>query len=56
MKVLRLFARCKVESGLYDNASEVIRNGLRLLIERDAIAKREAVGARRSRARGQEAQ
>ena len=46
MKVLRLFARCKVESGLYNNASEVIRNGLRLLIERDAIAKCETVGAK----------
>ena len=31
----------KVESVLYNNADEVIRDGVRLLIERDAIAKRE---------------
>ncbi|WP_300585086.1 type II toxin-antitoxin system ParD family antitoxin [Marivita sp.] len=33
---LEEFVRRKVESGLYNNASEVIREGLRLLIERDA--------------------
>lgn len=37
---LEEFVRKKVESGLYNNASEVIREGLRLMIERDAAAQR----------------
>ena len=35
------YVRRKVESGLYNNASEVIRDGLRLLIERDANPQRD---------------
>jgi len=35
---LEAFVRRKVASGLYNNASEVIREGLRLLLERDAQA------------------
>ena len=42
---LQAFVRRKVESGLYNNASEVIREGLRLLIERDAAKEREQAGA-----------
>lgn len=38
---LEEFVRRKVESGLYNNASEVIREGLRLLIERDAAKERD---------------
>lgn len=38
---LEEFVRRKVESGLYNNASEVIREGLRLLIERDAVKERD---------------
>jgi antitoxin ParD1/3/4 len=34
---LEKFVEEKVESGLYNNASEVIREGLRLLIEHDEI-------------------
>jgi putative addiction module CopG family antidote len=33
--ILEEFVKKKVESGLYNNASEVVRDGLRLLIERD---------------------
>jgi len=44
---LQEFVRRKVESGLYNNASEVIRDGLRLLIERDAAKEREQAGAAR---------
>lgn len=29
------YARSKVQSGLYNNASEVIREALRLMVERD---------------------
>jgi antitoxin ParD1/3/4 len=29
--------RLKVESGLYNNASEVVRESLRLMLERDAL-------------------
>jgi antitoxin ParD1/3/4 len=32
--------RLKVESGLYNNASEVVRESLRLMLERDAITQR----------------
>lgn len=35
---LEAFVRRKVASGLYNNASEVIREGLRLLIERENAA------------------
>lgn len=38
---LEEFVRRKVESGLYNNASEVIREGLRLLIERDVAKERD---------------
>lgn len=38
------FVRRKVESGLYNNASEVMREGLRLLIERDAATERGKAG------------
>jgi antitoxin ParD1/3/4 len=38
---LEEFVRRKVESGLYNNASEVIRESLRLLIERDAAKERD---------------
>ena len=34
---LERFVHAKVESGLYNNASEVIREGLRLLKEHDEI-------------------
>lgn len=34
---LEKFVQTKVESGLYNNASEVIREGLRLLKEHDEI-------------------
>jgi antitoxin ParD1/3/4 len=34
---LELFVQGKVQSGLYNNASEVIREGLRLLKEHDEI-------------------
>jgi antitoxin ParD1/3/4 len=30
----------KVDSGLYNNASEVVRESLRLMIERDAVRER----------------
>lgn len=32
--------KLKVESGLYNNASEVVRESLRLLLERDALQTR----------------
>ncbi|MBX3743604.1 MAG: type II toxin-antitoxin system ParD family antitoxin [Akkermansiaceae bacterium] len=32
--------RLKVESGLYNNASEVVRESLRMMLERDAITQR----------------
>lgn len=32
--------RLKVESGLYNNASEVVRESLRMMLERDAIHQR----------------
>lgn len=38
---LEEFVRRKVESGLYNNASEVIREGLRLLVDRDASKERD---------------
>jgi antitoxin ParD1/3/4 len=34
---LERFVQAKVESGLYNNASEVVREGLRLLKEQDEI-------------------
>jgi len=34
---LERFVQAKVESGLYNNASEVIREGLRLLKEHDEV-------------------
>ncbi|MQX38534.1 type II toxin-antitoxin system ParD family antitoxin [Roseospira navarrensis] len=37
---LEEFVRRKVASGLYNNASEVVREGLRLMIEREAAAQR----------------
>jgi len=40
---LEEFVRRKVKSGIYNNASEVIREGLRLLIERDAAKERDKV-------------
>lgn len=40
---LEEFVRRKVESGLYNNASEVIREGLRLLIEKDSIQGRAGI-------------
>ena len=33
---LESYARACVEGGLYDNVSEVVRSGLRLLMEREA--------------------
>ncbi|MBM3599471.1 MAG: type II toxin-antitoxin system ParD family antitoxin [Alphaproteobacteria bacterium] len=39
---LEKFVRRKVASGLYNNASEVVRDGLRLLAEREAAAARPA--------------
>jgi putative addiction module CopG family antidote len=35
---LEKYVRRKVASGLYNNASEVIREALRLLVEREAAA------------------
>lgn len=43
---LEAFVREKVDSGLYGNASEVIREALRLMIQRDAAA----AGPRESKA------
>ena len=42
---LEEYTREKIKSGLYNNASEVIRESLRLMVERDAQKKhlREAV-------------
>jgi len=37
---LEEFVRRKVASGLYNNASEVVREGLRLMIEREVAAQR----------------
>ena len=37
---LEQFVQAKVESGLYNNASEVIREGLRLLKEHDEVRRR----------------
>lgn len=37
---LEEFVRRKVASGLYNNASEVVREGLRLKIEHEAAAQR----------------
>lgn len=37
---LERFVDAKVESGLYNNASEVVREGLRLLKEQDEIRRR----------------
>ena len=37
---LEQFVHGKVESGLYNNASEVIREGLRLLKEHDEVRRR----------------
>lgn len=37
---LERFVQGKVESGLYNNASEVVREGLRLLKEHDEIRKK----------------
>ena len=34
---LEAFVRQKLESGMYKNASEVVREGLRLLAKRDAL-------------------
>jgi len=34
---LEKYVRRKVASGLYNNASEVIREALRLLVEREAV-------------------
>ena len=34
---LEQFVDAKVESGLYNNASEVVREGLRLLKEQDEV-------------------
>jgi antitoxin ParD1/3/4 len=34
---LEEYVRRKVETGLYNNASEVIREGLRLMVERDLV-------------------
>jgi antitoxin ParD1/3/4 len=39
---LEKFVDAKVESGLYNNASEVIREGLRLLKEHDELRKKYA--------------
>ncbi|OCK09672.1 type II toxin-antitoxin system ParD family antitoxin [Thalassobaculum sp. OXR-137] len=44
---LEEFVRRKVESGLYNNASEVIREGLRLLIEKDALQGRAEIAEAR---------
>lgn len=38
--VLEEQVRLRVESGLYNNASEVIRESLRLLVERDVMRQR----------------
>lgn len=37
---LEEYVRRKVESGLYNNASEVMREGLRLMIEKDFAKER----------------
>jgi antitoxin ParD1/3/4 len=37
---LEHFVQAKVESGLYNNASEVVREGLRLLKEHDDVRRR----------------
>lgn len=42
---LEEFVRRRVASGLYDDASEVIRDGLRLLIEREGTAARSRPGS-----------
>ncbi len=36
---LERFVRRKIQSGLYNNASEVVRESLRLLKERDALSR-----------------
>lgn len=45
----------KVSSGLYNSASEVVREALRLLIERDEMRKVRLEGLRREIARGVDA-
>ena len=44
---LRKFVDDKVASGLYHSASEVVREGLRLLAEQDALRKRRLDEARK---------
>ena len=39
--------RLKVDSGLYQSASEVVEASLRLLLERDELRQRRLPGARR---------
>ena len=48
---LEKFVRRKVASGLYNNASEVVRDGLRLLAEREAAVARPAVPPRKDEVR-----
>ena len=42
---LNAFIRAQVESGQYQNASEVVRAGLRLLVKHEQRAKREAASS-----------
>ena len=49
---LEQFVNQKVESGKYQTASEVIRDGLRLLLEREEIHQKKLDGLRREMAIG----
>jgi len=51
---LEQFINRKVESGLYQTASEVVRDGLRLLRERDELHQNKLDGLRREIAIGLE--
>lgn len=39
-KELEAYIQAQLSSGRYNNASEVVRSGLRLMIERDALLQR----------------
>jgi antitoxin ParD1/3/4 len=51
---LEQFIQAKVESGLYHSASEVIREGLRLLKERDAFSEMKLAALREEIKKGVE--
>jgi antitoxin ParD1/3/4 len=51
---LEQFVNQKVESGKYQTASEVIRDGLRLLLERDELHQKKLAELRRDIAIGNE--